>query len=136
MVGLTKKPINPTELLKLVQRPNCGGTVLFVGTVRDLTGDQVTVALEYEAYSSMAESIMAEIEKDVRNKWNIGDIAMVHRLGRLEICDVAVAVAVSTPHRADAFAACQYAIDQVKKLVPIWKREHAPDGKSEWVHPS
>jgi molybdopterin synthase catalytic subunit len=136
MVGLTKKPINPTELLKLVQRPNCGGTVLFVGTVRDLTGDQVTVALEYEAYSSMAESMMAEIEKDVRTKWNIGDIAMVHRMGRLEISDVAVAVAVSTPHRADAFVACQYAIDQVKKLVPIWKCEHAPDGKSEWVHPS
>jgi len=136
MVGLTKKPINPTELLKLVQRPNCGGTVLFVGTVRDLTGDQVTVALEYEAYSSMAESMMAEIEKDVRTKWNIGDIAMVHRLGRLEISDVAVAIAISTPHRADAFAACQYAMDQVKKLVPIWKREHAPDGKSEWVHPT
>jgi len=104
--------------------------------VRDLTGDQVTVALDYEAYAGMATKKLEEIESDVRDRWPIGNLVMIHRLGRLEIGDVSVAVAVSCPHRSDAFAACRHAIDRLKELVPIWKREHRPDGSADWVHPN
>ncbi|HKA05685.1 MAG TPA: molybdenum cofactor biosynthesis protein MoaE, partial [Gemmataceae bacterium] len=91
-----------------------------------------------EAYLPMAERKMTEIENDTRARWPVGEIAMVHRLGRLEVGEVgevSVAVAVSTPHRADAFAACRHAIDRLKELVPIWKKDLAPGGRSNWVHP-
>ena len=106
---------------------------LFLGTVRDLTGDEVTAFLDYEAYPPMAEKKLAEIEAEVRSRWPVGEIAMVHRLGRLGVGEVSVAVAVSTPHRADAFAACRFAIDTLKELVPIWKKDIAPDGTADWV---
>ncbi len=135
MTSLTREPIDDARLTELVRRPNCGAILTFLGTVRDLTGDEVTVALDYEAYGPMAEAKLAEIEADVRARWAIGEVAMVHRLGRLTVGDVSVAVAVSSPHRADAFAACRHAIDRLKELVPIWKRENWADGRTEWVHP-
>ena len=118
-----------------MRRGNCGAVVTFLGTVRDLTGDQVTVALDYEAYPALAEKKMAEIEQDTRQRWPIGDMVLVHRLGHLEVGDVSVAVAVSCPHRAQAFDACRHAIDRLKELVPIWKKENWADGRTEWVHP-
>jgi len=108
---------------------------MFLGTVRDLTGDRITVALDYEAYSGMAEKKMAEIERDTRERWPVGEIVMVHRLGHLDVGEVSVAVAVSCPHRAQAFEACRYAIDRLKELVPIWKKESWADGTTEWIHP-
>jgi molybdopterin synthase catalytic subunit len=84
----------------------------------------------------MAEAKMVEIEADTRNRWPVGELALVHRTGRLAVGDVSVAVAVSCPHRGDAFDACRYAIDRLKELVPIWKRENWSDGRTEWVHPS
>ncbi len=134
MFRLTHSPIDSAALTESVLRPGCGGVVLFLGTVRDLTGDVRTEFLEYEAYAPMAEAKMAEIEADVRARWPVGDMAIVHRLGRLDIGDVAVAIAVSCPHRAQAFDACRHAIDRVKELVPIWKKENAPDGRADWVH--
>jgi molybdopterin synthase catalytic subunit len=83
----------------------------------------------------MAEKKLAEIEADVRGRWPVGDVAMVHRLGHMNVGEVSVAVAVSCPHRADAFAACRHAIDRLKELVPIWKKEQWADGTTEWVHP-
>jgi molybdopterin synthase catalytic subunit len=83
----------------------------------------------------MAEKKMAEIEADTRQRWPVGDIVMEHRLGRLDVGDVSVAVAVSCPHRGDAFDACRHAIDRLKELVPIWKKENWADGSTEWVHP-
>ena len=118
-----------------MRRPDCGGVVLFLGTVRDLTGDQVTVALDYEAYPGMAEKKMAEIEAETRARWPVGEIVLVHRLGRLAVAEVSVAAAVSCPHRADAFEACRFAIDRLKEVVPIWKKENWADGSTEWVHP-
>jgi molybdopterin synthase catalytic subunit len=136
MIRLTRDPIDYAALTESVRGPHCGAIVTFLGTVRDLTGDKITVSLDYEAYPGMAEKKLAEIEADVRGRWPVGDVVMVHRLGRLEVGGVSVAVAVSCPHRADAFAACRHAIDRLKELVPIWKREHGADGKAEWVHPS
>jgi molybdopterin synthase catalytic subunit len=135
MVELTTGPIDYHALTGRVRRPDCGGVVLFLGTVRDLTDGRVTVALDYEAYPAMAEKKMAEIEADVRRRWPVGEVAMAHRLGRLDVGEVSVAVAVSCPHRGEAFAACRHAIDRLKELVPIWKKENWADGTSEWVHP-
>jgi molybdopterin synthase catalytic subunit len=135
MIHLTKNIINYQALTEQIRRSDCGAVVLFLGTVRDLTGDRLTVTLDYEAYPAMAEKKMAEIEAETRKRWPIGDIIMEHRLGHLEVGDISVAVAVSCPHRAQAFEACRYAIDRLKELVPIWKKENWADGSSEWVHP-
>jgi molybdopterin synthase catalytic subunit len=136
MVRLTHEPIDFHTLTESVRDSHCGAVVLFLGTVRDLTGEQVTVFLDYEAYAPMAEKKLAEIEAEVRKRWRVGNVAMVHRLGRLAVGDVSVAVAISCPHRGEAFDACRFAVDTLKELVPIWKRENAPDGTGEWVHQS
>src|SRR5215218_485796 len=136
MFRLTREPIDYPALTDAARAPHCGAVVLFLGTVRDLTGDQVTVFLDYDAYPPMAEKKLEEIELEVRRRWPAGEVAMVHRLGRLEVGEVSVAVAVSCPHRAEAFDACRFAIDTLKELVPIWKKENAPDGTGEWVHQS
>jgi molybdopterin synthase catalytic subunit len=135
MIRLTPDPIDHFALTEAVRRADCGAVITFLGTVRDLTDGKVTVALDYEAYPGMAEKKMAEIENDARRRWPIGEILMVHRTGRLEVGEVSVVVAVSCPHRAHAFEACRYAIDRLKELVPIWKKENWADGSTEWVHP-
>jgi molybdopterin synthase catalytic subunit len=135
MVRLTPDSIDYHALTEAVRRPGCGAVVTFLGTVRDLTDGQVTVALDYEAYPGMAEKQLAEIEDDTRRRWPVGDIMLVHRTGHLEVGEVSVAVAVSCPHRGQAFEACRHAIDRLKELVPIWKKEHWADGRTEWVHP-
>jgi molybdopterin synthase catalytic subunit len=135
MIQIVREAIDHSELTERVRRSNCGAVVTFLGTVRDLTGDHVTIALDYEAYDGMAEAKLTEIEADTRARWPVGDIALVHRLGRMDVGEVSVAVAVSCPHRADAFAACKHAIDRLKEMVPIWKREHGLAGETEWVHP-
>jgi molybdopterin synthase catalytic subunit len=135
MIRLTRTVIDYHALTEQVRHPHCGAVVLFLGTVRDLTGERVTLALDYEAYPAMAEKKMAEIEAETRQRWPVGEIILEHRLGHLDVGDISVAVAVSTPHRADAFEACRYAIDRLKELVPIWKKENWSDGKTEWVHP-
>jgi molybdopterin synthase catalytic subunit len=135
MNRLTHDIIDHAALTEQVRRPDCGAVVVFLGTVRDLTGDRRTVALDYEGYPAMAEKKMTEIESDTRTRWPVGEMALVHRLGHLEVGEVSVAVAVSCPHRAQAFEACRYAIDRLKELVPIWKKENWADGSTEWVHP-
>src|SRR5262249_7354155 len=135
MIRLIRESIDYHALTEQVRRPDCGAVVTFLGTVRDLTDGRVTVALDYEAYPGMAEKKMADIEQDTRARWPVGEIALVHRLGHLEVGEVSVAVAVSCPHRGQAFEACRYAIDRLKELVPIWKKENWADGGTEWVHP-
>jgi molybdopterin synthase catalytic subunit len=136
MVQLTCEPIDYHALTESVRSPRCGAVALFLGTVRDLTGEEITVFLDYEAYAPMAEKKLTEIEAEIRQKWPVEKVAMVHRLGRLMVGEVSVAVAMSCPHRAEAFEACRYAIDSIKQLVPIWKKENAPDGTGEWIHQS
>jgi molybdopterin synthase catalytic subunit len=135
MIHLTHEPIDYHALTEQVCRSDCGGVVLFLGTVRDLTDGKMTKALDYEAYPDMAEKKMAEIEQDTRSRWPVGEMALVHRLGHMDVGEVSVAVAVSCPHRAEAFAACHHAINRLKELVPIWKKENWADGSTEWVHP-
>jgi molybdopterin synthase catalytic subunit len=136
MILLTSDPIDYHALTERVRRPGCGGVVLFLGTVRDLTGDLATAALDYEAYPGMAEKKLALVEEETRARWPVGDIALVHRLGKLDVSEVSVAVAVSCPHRVEAFEACRYAIDRLKEIVPIWKKDIGPDGRTGWVHPT
>ncbi len=135
MIRLTRDAIDYHAVTEAVRHESCGAVVTFLGTVRDLTGERQTVALDYEAYPGMAEMKLAEIEHDTRQRWPVGEMALVHRLGHLEVGAVSVAVAVSCPHRAQAFDACRYAIDRLKELVPIWKKENWADGTTEWVHP-
>ncbi|NBO92957.1 MAG: molybdenum cofactor biosynthesis protein MoaE [Planctomycetia bacterium] len=135
MIRLTYHPIDYTALVESVRRPHCGAVVLFLGTVRDLTGEQITTALEYEAYAPMAEKKLAQVEEETRTKWPVADLVLVHRLGRLEVSEISVAVVVSCPHRAEAFDAGKFAIDRLKQMVPIWKKELGQDGPGEWVHP-
>ena len=136
MFRLTPEPIDYHALTEQVRRDNCGAVVTFLGTVRDLTDGRVTTSLDYEAYPGMAEKKLAEIETDTRARWPVGDLAMIHRVGHLEVGEISVAVAVSCPHRHQSFEACRYAIDRLKEIVPIWKKEHCADGTTEWVHPS
>ena len=135
MVRLTRDEIDYGRLTESVRRGDCGAVVLFLGTVRDVTGDRVTVALDYDAYPAMAVKVLDEIEADVRKRWPVGEIVIEHRLGRLEVGAISVAIALSCPHRAEAFEACRYAMDRVKELAPIWKKENWADGRTEWVHP-
>lgn len=135
MIALTHDPIDAAAITESVRGPHEGAVVTFLGTVRDLTGDRVTVALDYEAYTGMAEAKLREIEAETRARWPVGDMAIVHRLGRLEVGDISVAIAVACPHRGDAFDACRHAIERLKEIVPIWKREHSPSGEHQWVHP-
>jgi molybdopterin synthase catalytic subunit len=135
MIRLTTELIDHHALTEAVRLPGCGAVVTFLGTVRDLTDGRVTVALDYEAYPVMAEKKMAEIERETRQRWPVGEMLMVHRLGHLDVGDVSVAVAVSCPHRAQAFEACRHTIDRLKELVPIWKKENWADGNADWVHP-
>ena len=136
MVRLTHEPIDYAALTESVRSPHCGAVALFLGTVRDLTGDEVTEFLDYEAYAPMAEKKMAAIEEELRERWTVGEVALVHRLGRLGVGEISVAVAVSAPHRAAAFDACRFAIDSLKLLVPIWKQDNGSDGTTTWVHPA
>src|SRR5947207_15810557 len=135
MVQLTTDKIEYDVLTERVRIADCGAVVTFLGTVRDLTDGKVTAALDYEAYPGMAEKKMAEIEQETRSRWPVGDMMMVHRLGHMDLGDISVAVAVSCPHRHQAFDACRYAIDRLKEFVPIWKKENWADGTTEWVHP-
>jgi molybdopterin synthase catalytic subunit len=135
MIQLTLEPIDHSALTEQVRRDDCGAVLTFLGTVRDLTDGRVTIALDYEAYPAMAEKKMAEIERVARERWPVGEMVLVHRLGHLDVGEVSVAVAVSCPHRAQAFEVCRFAIDRLKEIVPIWKKENWADGGTEWVHP-
>jgi molybdopterin synthase catalytic subunit len=136
MIRLTTESIDAAALLDRARSPEVGAVVLFLGTTRELTGGRRTVTLDYEAYGPMAERKLAELEAEARKRWPLIDCKIVHRVGRVPLAEASVAIVVSTPHRADAFAAGQWLIDTLKQEVPIWKREEWDDGATEWIHPN
>ena len=121
-------PIDPQEIVEGLKAPEDGALVVFDGFVRNNFKGQPTEYLVYEAYESMAYAKMREIGAQMREKFAIHRLAIVHRLGRLEIGETSVLIAVSSPHRAAAFDACRYGIDTLKRTVPIWKKEHFVGG--------
>jgi molybdopterin synthase catalytic subunit len=126
-------PLSPDALAAAVDDPGAGGIVIFAGVVRNETGGRPVKFLEYEAHAPMAATKMREIGRTVRARWpGIKRVAMQHRIGRLEIGEASVLIAVSAAHRREAFEACQYAIDTLKQTVPVWKKEHFEDGEV-WV---
>lgn len=135
MVRLTREEIDHAALLEEVRTPQAGAVVLFLGTVREMTNGRRTIALDYEAYPEMALGKMRALCEEARERFSVTGVRVVHRLGRLELGDVSVAVAVSSPHRAAAFEAGRMLIDRLKEEVPIWKKENWADGTTEWVHP-
>ena len=135
MIELTDTPIDFTALTDSVRSTKAGAVVLFMGTVREITGDVRTSSLYYEAFTEMAIQCMQKLEQDAREKYSVTDIAISHRTGQLLPGDISVAIAVSSPHRAAAFEAGRWLIDTLKEQVPVWKQEQSPDGRTEWVHP-
>ncbi len=125
---LVRQPIRPLELAESLKASEDGALVIFDGFVRNNFRGKKTLYLEYEAYESMAYAKMREIGAQIREKFSIHRLAIVHRLGRLEIGETSVWIAVSSPHRAAAFDACRYAIDSLKRSVPIWKKEYFAGG--------
>ena len=125
-------PIVVEEVTNKVARREAGAITTFIGTVRELTKGKRTLHLEYEAYKPMAVKKLTEIGEEIKKKWPDAKIAITHRVGRLEIMDIAVVIAVSSPHRKVAYEANEYAIERIKRIVPIWKKEFWEDG-TEWI---
>lgn len=135
ILDITRDPLDDAYVARLeraIERSGDGGVVTFRGIVRDNSRGKRVRYLEYDAYPEMAEREMAAIAAEVARRWQTDHLAMVHRIGRLEIGECSVVVAVACAHRAEAFEACRYAIDTLKQTVPIWKKEVAEDGE-EWV---
>ena len=131
---LTKKKIDPDAVMRSVGDPGAGAVLLFLGVVRDNSEAGRVDQIEYQAYETMAEKTLATAEKEVKRLWpGTKAVKIVHRVGRLSVGDVSVAIAVSSPHRAEAFEACRHAIETIKHDAPIWKREKLAGGKEVWV---
>lgn len=129
---ITKAPISIEQVTNKVVHREAGAINTFIGTVRELTKGKKTIFLEYDSYESMAVKKLAQIGTEIQTKWPDAIVAITHRIGRLDISDIAVVIAVSTPHRADSFEASRYAIERIKEMVPIWKKEHWEDGDM-WI---
>ena len=128
LIQLGHDPIDPAALVRHVRADSDGAVVTFDGCVRDNSHGRRTLYLEYESYEPMALKNLREIADEIRAKFAIDRVAIAHRLGRLEIGETSVFIAVSAPHRAAAFDACRFAIDTLKRTVPIWKKEYFADG--------
>lgn len=132
-VKLTRTPIELDSLFAFVSSPQAGAIVSFVGTVREVSYGKEVKELTYEAYEPMAEKELARIADEMMKRWQLCKVAIVHRIGELKVGEIAVAILVSAPHRADAFEATRHAIERIKEIVPIWKCEQFADGTSHWV---
>ena len=132
MVSLTLNRINIKAVVDDVTTPESGGIDLFVGTTRNHARGRSVTLLEYEAYRPMAVGVMEQLEREAHRRWPLNRVAIVHRLGKVPVGEASVAIAVSSAHRKEAFEACRFLIDTLKKEVPIWKREYFSDGTTEW----
>lgn len=130
--AITPDPLDAEAVARAVAWPGAGAIVTFAGTVRDTARGKAVRYLEYEAYPPAAEQSFRQIADEIRERWGIDRVAIVHRVGRLEIGEASVVIAVASPHRAEAFEACRYAIDRLKQIAPIWKKEVYEDGEV-WI---
>jgi molybdopterin synthase catalytic subunit len=129
---ITEDPIRPEELTRAVQGPDRGALATFAGVVRDHHAGRAVLRLEYHAYLAMAERVLGEIAEETSRRFGTPHVAIVHRIGRLEIGETSVLIAVAAAHRREALAACAFAIDRVKERAPIWKKEYYRDG-AVWI---
>lgn len=126
------EPLDAREVEALVETGSAGAIVAFTGVVRDRARGRAVVALEYEAYRPAAEAMLGQIGDEIAARWGIDRVAIAHRTGRLAVGEASVVIAVASPHRQEAFAACAYAIERLKEIVPIWKKEQYDDGAT-WI---
>ena len=132
LIEITEQAISADEVVARVADPANGAVVTFIGVVRGITEGRETLYLEYEAYPEMAEKVLQQIADEIRARWtDIREVAIVHRVGQLEIGETAVVIALAASHRAQTFDALRYAIDRIKDIAPIWKKEFWADG-AEW----
>ncbi|MEX2211783.1 MAG: molybdenum cofactor biosynthesis protein MoaE [Gaiellaceae bacterium] len=129
---LTSEPLSLEAIVAEVASEDAGAIATFVGTVRRRSRGRTVLHLEYEAYAEMAEQVMEEIARALKHTYELGEVAIHHRIGRVEIGEASVVIAVSAPHRGDALAACKEAIDTLKETVPLWKKE-VYEGGEEWI---
>ena len=133
---LTEEPIKVDPMIDHVRSSDRGGIAIFLGLVRDHHHGKGVLGLEYSAYAPMAEAVTAEIMAEATTRWSRVGVAVQHRIGSLTIGDTAVAVVAGAAHRGEAFEVCRYVIEELKKRVPVWKRELYTDGTIEWVDPT
>ena len=131
-MGIGREPLQVDALARSVAEPGCGAVATFVGLVRDHNAGRSVRYLEYDAYEPLALKVLARILVEAEDRWPGTRLAVHHRVGRLDIGEASVAIAAASPHRADAFAACRYAIERVKQIAPIWKHEYF-DGGDVWI---
>lgn len=132
MFRVTDKTIDLQEVVNFVSDPEAGAIVTFIGTTRNNNEGRRVIALDYDAYPEMAEKELVRIGAEAREKWPIGRMAIVHRLGPVQITEASVIIVVAAAHRDAAFAACRFAIEEIKKTVPIWKKE-VYEGGEVWI---
>jgi molybdopterin synthase catalytic subunit len=132
MFRVVDGPINLQELVDFVRDPESGAIATFIGTTRDNNEGRKVIALDYEAYPEMAEKELARLGDEAKKKWDIRRMAIVHRIGPVQITEPSVIIAVSAAHREAAFAACRFAIEEIKRTVPIWKKE-VYEGGEIWI---
>jgi len=130
---LVRDPIDVAALIGAATRPDCGALAVFLGTSRDHHQGRRVERLAYEAYEPMALLALAELEREAARRFEVAECRIVHRLGEVPIAEASVAVVVTAAHRAPAFDACRWAMDELKTSVPIWKKEHYVDGSEGWV---
>jgi molybdopterin synthase catalytic subunit len=131
--AIVQRRIDSDALVKEVAAHRHGAAVLFLGTVRDMNEGDAVRSLDYTAYGAMAERELERIVAEATAQWPEADVVVEHRIGTLALGDVSVAIAAAHPHRGEAFDAARYVIEELKKRLPIWKREHYVDGRAEWV---
>ena len=131
--AMVDHPIDVGALLTEVAGHQNGASVLFLGTVRELNDGSAVTGLDYTAYGAMAQRELSDIVAEASHRWETTDIVVEHRTGELGLGDISVAIAAAHPHRAQAFEAARYVIEELKRRAPIWKREHYVDGRAEWV---
>lgn len=135
MIRIQSEPIDTLRLTQTVGDEDAGAVVLFLGTTRRMTNGKETLRLEYDCYEPMAKAELGKLRDVAIERWSLKGCGIVHRMGVVENGDASVAVAVSSPHRVAAFEACQWIMDNLKRSVPVWKREQWSDGTTEWIHP-